>query len=785
MYTGYSKQLILLYVICLVLLSLTAVTQGEPLPFGRESAVVHGDGSPGPYRLGRRFVGGTFKVEQQSLPDSLTVSSWNIIDETVTFNRTVAEGDSAVVIFTAAPDWLRKAYTLSSTDYKPVGGIRQSHDSNRDRIPKPFPGLNFGGSKTFEVSTGTDRAVALNQTLRLNISGKITDDITLNAAISDQNIPITPEGNTRELSELDRVLIELRGRNFSADMGDTDLKRSLGRWQTYARRLSGAHLKVNRGNVTVFGSGAVSEGRYMSTTISPVEGNQGPYRLIAGDGSTHISIIPGTERIWINGEQLTRGYNYDYTIDYTTGELLFSENRIIGSDMRIVIDYEYTSDSYRRNFFSGGTDSEAFDGRLKIGVVAVREADDPDRPVFGELDDLSRNALADAGDSLAAVNGIRKAADDSTGTYDIVDGHLVFNPPGKGTHNATFSWIGENMGSYRYKGGGIYEFVPSGQRGPGSEAHYNPVAVVKGPVAHTLAGINISFDPVSMLHIESEFAGSSLDRNTLSGMDDSDNNGGAYRFEAHLSPEIEVGVPLKFDIAAKHRSLDDNFMPIDRDRTAEENRSWGLPLVSVQDRETISEFSGGVTVKEGRFSGSGLHFNGGQADFGDSTVSSRFGGESLIMAGNSGQARFAAYHVIRKDFAGLPDETIDRYFGETSALIAGFTPSFNYEGERTEGTGNFSHGTSYDDIRIGLGNQGLFGVKSDVEWLYRIERAKHRSWEDSSTVRGGSIGISAGDGITGSLRTRYARRERITASLPLYHGRRIGGTRNQNAGLAQ
>ena len=758
------RNVCLVTILSLLFAVVVNVRAGERLPFGRQKVILRGDGSSGPYRLGKRFIGGTITVEQPEAADSLAVSSWDVPDESVTFNRPIAQDDSVTVIFTPVPEWLKNSYARSSEEYRPVQRAQSSTGSNRDRTPKTFPGLNFGGSKTFEVSTGTDKTVALNQTLRLNISGKITDDISLNAVISDQNIPITTEGDTRELSELDRVLIELRGKNFSADMGDSDLKRSTGRWQSYSRRLSGAHLTVNHNNVRVFGSGAVSEGRYMSTTIIPVEGNQGPYRLIASDGDTQISIIPGTERIWINGIQLTRGYNYDYTIDYTTGEITFSESRIIGSDMRIVVDYEYTSNSYRRTFFSGGTDSEFLDGRLKVGIVATREADDPDRPIYGDLDEASRRALAAAGDSLAAINGIRIADNDTTGTYDMVDGHLVFNELGGGTYNATFSWIGENEGSYRYLGGGIYEYVAPEYRDPESGANYEPVDIVEGPVAHTLAGVNVSFDPLTSVHIESEFAGSSLDKNTLSDQDDSDNNGSAYRFGAKLTPEVHTGIPLKLEIGGQHRSLEKTFLPIDRDRTAEENRSWGLPLITDQNRETVSEFTGGVSVKEGRYMGTGLLFNGGKAEFGDSTVSSRFGAESRFMAGNKGRVSFSANHIIREGLSGYADEAINRFTGNGSTAISGFIPSFVYEGERIENRQDTSHGSSYDDITFRSGNPKMFGVASELELLYRVDRAKHTSWQDSSTVTGGSIEMSAGSGSSGSINTRYAHRERTTGS---------------------
>ena len=397
-------------------------------------------------------------------------------------------------------------------------------------------------------------------------------------------------------------------------------------------------------------------------------------------------------------------------------------------------------------------------------MLAAREADDPDRAVYGNLDDAARAILRAAGDSLAAVSGIRSAEGDSTGTYDIVGDHLVFNDTGKGTHNATFSWVGENKGSYRYLGGGIYEFVLPEDRGPGSGASFEPVAIIRGPVSHNLAGVTMAFDPVSSLHLESEVAGSSLDNNSLSGIDDSDNNGGAYRFEAKLSPTIKTALPVRLELGGKHRFRERTFMPLDRDRSAEENRRWGLPLVADTGKEAVSELIGGMTVDKGTYTGSSILLNGGRADFGDSTGSSRFGGESRLKITGRGEARMTAEHIVRKHLAGKPDEAIDRLFGEASATVSGFAPSVVYESERAAGIGGFSHGAAYHDVRLKLVNPEKFRVRSSLEWQYRLEQAKHRTWDDSSTVRGGGVELSTGSGTVGSLQARYAHRERTSTS---------------------
>lgn len=729
-------------------------------PFPLERVIVYGDGSPGPYSTGKRFIGGTISLD---LPDAATIEivGWNDVAGTVTFSEPIAAGDSIAVTFAVPPLWIKETYRRQKSETLRSPGLNVSYQSYSEKTPKPFPGLRFAGSKTFDINVGTEREAALNQTLRLNISGNLTEDISLNAVISDQNIPITPEGNTRVLAELDRVLIELKGNNFRVDMGDTDLKSDVGRWLSYTRRLSGARASITAGGIEIFGSGAVSEGRHMSITISPTEGNQGPYRLVAGDGRSDISLVPGTERVWINGERLTRGFNDDYTIDYSTGEIIFTQNRIIGSDMRIVCDYDYTSESYRRTFYSTGVNGTFLNNRISLRTVVAREADDPDRPVLVTLDENMKRALSKSGDTLAMVSGIRPASGDSTGTYDLIDGHLVYNTLKKGEYNVTFSWVGYDSGSYRYRGGGIYEFLPQEERLPGSGASYEPVADLPGPESHTLAGMNISIDPVPSIHIESEVAGSSIDLNTLSGKDDSDNSGGAYHAGISLTPSLRLGVPFKVSIKGNHRFRSMSFSPLDRDRTAEENRSWGLPLVMSMDKEKVTEYGAGLAVDGGRFHGSGVDLSGGKTEFGDSALSTRTGAVSRMVISGRGETNLGFEHIVREQVIGLPDETIDRLIGKAHMNAAGFTPSLVYEGEQAVGQGLNAHGASYSESRTGLKTPALFGLQGGVEWLYRIEQAKHGAWEDSSTVRGGSIELSSGTGKAGMLRTRYARREYI------------------------
>src|SRR5690606_22028417 len=104
----------------------------------------------------------------------------------------------------------------------PVRAVNNLPDRNRDFF-------NFGNIQALvsvgrQVGFGTNQEAVLNANLNIRLSGMLADSIELQAAITDNNVPIQPYGNTQQLNEFDEVYIRFKKRNWQLDIGDMDLR---------------------------------------------------------------------------------------------------------------------------------------------------------------------------------------------------------------------------------------------------------------------------------------------------------------------------------------------------------------------------------------------------------------------------------------------------------------------------------------------------------------------------------------------------------------------------------
>jgi len=107
-------------------------------------------------------------------------------------------------------------------------------------------GLNYDGSFTRGFSVGNSQSLVLNSNFNLQMSGDLGDGMTIEAAISDDNLPIQADGNTQLLQEFDQVYMRINKNNTSIIAGDYEAGRPNSYFMNYFKKLKG-HRTARRG----------------------------------------------------------------------------------------------------------------------------------------------------------------------------------------------------------------------------------------------------------------------------------------------------------------------------------------------------------------------------------------------------------------------------------------------------------------------------------------------------------------------------------------------------------
>ena len=96
---------------------------------------------------------------------------------------------------------------------------------------------------------------------------------------------------------------------------------------------------------------SVAKGRFASINVDPIEGVLGPYRVRGPNNERFIIVIAGSEKVFVDGIELTRGFDNDYIIDYNLGEVTFTNKVLITQFSRIRMDFEFSDQNYARSIF--------------------------------------------------------------------------------------------------------------------------------------------------------------------------------------------------------------------------------------------------------------------------------------------------------------------------------------------------------------------------------------------------------------------------------------------------
>jgi len=470
-------------------------------------------------------------------------------------------------------------------------------------------GIQRSGSITRGFTVGTNRDLTVNSGLRLQLSGRLSQEIEIVAALTDENTPIQPEGNTESLDELDKVFIEVRHPNAIGTFGDYDMKANIGEFGYLDRKLQGLKAEAILDNFNAAAALASSRGKFNTNQFQGQDGVQGPYRLTGANNERAIIIIAGSEKVYVDGEEMRRGENNQYVIDYAVGEITFTPNKLITSASRITIDFEYTDRQYQRNFFGTNSSASFFDERLNIKFSFMQEGDNQDSPIDLVLSENEIKILEEAGDDLfeAARDGATLVEPDSNGVrrgsyarrdtvINSVEQIYYLYSPGADSaiYNVVFSHVGAGNGSYRRESAGKYTFVGE------SLGSYLPIRLLPVPQLKQMGNLFMSAKPFSDLTLNLELAGSSWDKNRFSNLNDEDNYGYARNIFIQYDKQKPQLLGIQFNdlkLSFKDRYIEDRFTSLDRINSIEYNRDYNISGDETDD-ESLREIQLNVSPIE-------------------------------------------------------------------------------------------------------------------------------------------------------------------------------------------
>ena len=496
-------------------------------------------------------------------------------------------------------------------DYVGVGGADNFFN---------FGNINYNGSFGRGISFGNSQDAVLTSNLNLQLSGYLADSIEIVAAITDNNIPVQPDGTTQQLNEFDRIFLQFRKKNWQLSLGDIDIRQQQSYFLSFYKRLQGIAFETTSAitdkisNKSML-SGSIAKGKFTRNILEPQEGNQGPYRLQGANNEFYFVVLANTERVFIDGVLMQRGEDRDYVINYNTAEVTFTPKQMVTKDKRIVVEFEYADRNYlNSNIYL--TNETNFNEKVKVKLGYFSNSDAKSSPINQSLDTDQKAFLRNLGDSTARAYYPYSVIDTfTTGAilYKKID--TTYNG---GTHDSIFVYstnadsarytlsfieVGANNGNYipdlNGANGKVYRWVEpvSGIK----QGYYEPAVFLVTPKKQQITNLGVEYNISKNTLLNAEVAMSNYDVNTFSSIDKDNDKGYAAKVDFKSAIPLKGskrGIKLATDLGYEY--VDARFKPLERLRNIEFTRDWGLPLLlTAPEHENIVTAGLQVSDKKG------------------------------------------------------------------------------------------------------------------------------------------------------------------------------------------
>lgn len=508
--------------------------------------------------------------------------------------------DTLTINYLLYPDFITKEYSLYKSDQVVTNDVGTEklyriENSNAKKVT-PFDGLNTSGSITRGLTVGNNQSTVLNSNLDLQITGKISDKVSLRASLQDSNIPLQDGGYSQKLDQFDNIFMELFSDDWKIRAGDIFLENRKTQFLSFNKKVQGlsANFDFDNGEskTNVFASVSFVKGQYAKSTFTGQEGNQGPYKLKGQNGELYVLVISGSERVYVNGVLLKRGENNDYVIDYNAGEIVFTSLFTITSEMRINIEYQYSERNYNRVVTYAGATHE--NKKWSFGGYLYSENDLKNQPLQQNLSTDQVQVLSQAGDNpdlMKAPSAFEDTYADNKILYkktivNAVEIYEYSKNPDDVLYNVKFSLVGNNLGNYVIQNSNsverIYEYREPVNGIP--QGNYEPIVQLIPPIKLQVATFLGKYNPNEKTLADFELAVSNNDKNLFSGIDDGDNSGIA--FKTNIKKRLFTK-SWTLDAFANYQFVEENFKSVERLYNIEFNRDWNLNSVLLGNQSLL------------------------------------------------------------------------------------------------------------------------------------------------------------------------------------------------------
>lgn len=486
-------------------------------------------------------------------------------------------------------DIRRRTFSVQQNDYS--RGIL-----NNNKLEKQ-------GNYSRGISYGNNQDVVMNSNLNLQLSGKLSDDINILAAISDNNIPIQPDGNTQTIQDFDRIYIQLFDDKRELTLGDYEIESPSGNYMRFYKKVQGGKFSglISKGKnghtleSTI--SASIAKGKFNRMEIQGTEGVQGPYRLTGANNESYIVLLAGSERVFVDGELLSRGEKYDYTINYNTAELTFTTQQPINSNSRIIVEFEYSEENYSRYLIFNSNVYKSRKGKIWLNIY--HEQDSKNQPLDQNLSEENKLLLSQIGDNLELAKITKEEIVEYSNDYVLYkkiskkinnkeyDIYEYSTQPDSAIYRVSFSYMGKNGGNYiqtnSVANGRVFEWI--NPINGISQGNYAPLAQLISPQKQQMLTIGADYQIGESTNTKFELAVSNRDLNTFSSLNDDDNKGFATNFE--LSKKTNIADTNKYLLNEfNFHFIQNNFEEIENFRSVEFDRDWNTDELSKSKNES-------------------------------------------------------------------------------------------------------------------------------------------------------------------------------------------------------